>query len=67
MESVLCPIEPVEPRIANFFTTVIFSECCGLVLRDVFGEGVPTPVIWCKVFYLFGLGLHFVLVVLVKY
>ena len=32
MESVLCPMEPVDPKIANFFTTVIFSECGALVL-----------------------------------
>ncbi len=26
MESVLLPMEPVEPRIANFFTSFIFSD-----------------------------------------
>jgi hypothetical protein len=32
MERVLWPMEPVEPRIASFFTRLIFSECRGLVL-----------------------------------
>ena len=35
MERVLWPMEPVEPRIANFFTLFIFAECSGLVLRHV--------------------------------
>ena len=26
MLSVLCPMEPVEPRIANFFTLFIFAD-----------------------------------------
>jgi len=35
MERVLLPMEPVEPRIASFFTRPIFSEWTGLVLRVV--------------------------------
>ena len=44
MERVELPMEPVEPRIASFFTKVIFSECervCCLDLID--GEGTPLP------------------------
>ena len=44
MERVLLPMEPVEPRIANFFTSFIFSEWSGGVLLDV-SPGVP-PGMW---------------------
>ena len=40
MERVLWPIEPVEPRIANFFTSFIFSEWNAPVLILRF-EGHP--------------------------
>jgi len=40
MERVLWPIEPVEPRIPNFFTSFIFSEWNAPVLILRF-EGVP--------------------------
>ncbi len=49
MERVELPMEPVEPRIASFFTKVIFSECavfCVAFLR-VGGEGYPSPTPFC--------------------
>ena len=59
MERVLWPMEPVEPRIANFFTKLIFSECeSGLVLRHSWFEGTPRlGAFMCKVFI--PDGLHF--------
>ena len=69
MESVLLPMEPVEPRIANFFTSFIFSG-------TLFRRGYP-PCIWgyfgrkssvfsglrrvgvCKIFILNGLWLKY--------
>jgi len=41
MERVLWPIEPVEPRIANFFTSFIFSEWNAPVLILRFEGGTP--------------------------
>ena len=69
MESVLLPMEPVEPRIANFFTSFIFSD------ERYFAGG--TPCVWgyfgsklfvynnlwdygvAKIFYLTGLRLKY--------
>ncbi len=48
MERVLWPMEPVEPRIASFFTRLIFSEWSGLVLRYVVGEGIPLGCIFLQ-------------------
>ena len=49
MERVLLPMEPVEPRIASFFTSAIFAEV--LVLRR---GPYPSPAFLHKIFHLLG-------------
>ncbi len=56
MERVLWPMEPVEPRIASFFTRLIFSEWSGLVLRVWLVRVSPLGAFSCKVFIPDGLS-----------
>lgn len=72
MDSVLWPMEPVEPRIANFFTSFIFSEWGGIALVVSWGTprgGYFRSKLFCfndmqgdmvaKIFYLNGLRLKY--------
>jgi hypothetical protein len=68
MDSVLWPMEPVEPRIANFFTSFIFSEWVrlpgvppgvGYFRSKLFCFNGMQGVMVAKIFYLNGLRLKY--------